>query len=263
MDQHRRHAERVGDQAGMLAAGAAEAVEHIARDVVAALHRDLLDRVRHVLDRDRDEAVGDLFRRASVADLARRAPRTSSRTASASSGWSWPGPKIAGKKSGMQLAEHDIGVGDGERAAAAVAGRARDWRRRNPGRRGSARRRNAGSSRRRPRPCGCASSARACARRRPRSRRRARTRRRSAATSVEVPPMSKPMTWSKPASRPVCAMPTTPPAGPDRIASLPWNRSAAVRPPDDIMNISARAGVLARPAPRRPARHSARRIGER
>jgi hypothetical protein len=30
MDQHRRHAERVGDQAGMLAAGAAEAVERIA-----------------------------------------------------------------------------------------------------------------------------------------------------------------------------------------------------------------------------------------
>ena len=32
-------------------------------------------------------------------------------------------------------------------------------------------------------------------------------------------------------------MPTTPPAGPDRIASLPWNRSAAVSPPDDIMNM--------------------------
>ena len=49
--------------------------------------------------------------------------------------------------------------------------------------------------------------------------------------------MSKPISLSKPASRPVSAMPTTPPAGPDRIASLPWNSSAAVRPPDDIMNI--------------------------
>ena len=56
-------------------------------------------------------------------------------------------------------------------------------------------------------------------------------------TSVEVPPMSKPISRVKPASRPVSAMPTTPPAGPDRIASLPWNSSAAVRPPDDIMNI--------------------------
>ena len=49
--------------------------------------------------------------------------------------------------------------------------------------------------------------------------------------------MSKPISRSKPASRPVSAMPTTPPAGPDRIASLPWNSSAAVSPPDDIMNI--------------------------
>ncbi len=62
MDQHRLHAERIGDQAGMLPAGAAEAVERIARHVIAALHGNLLDRVRHVLDRDLDEAVGDLFR---------------------------------------------------------------------------------------------------------------------------------------------------------------------------------------------------------
>ena len=40
-------------------------------------------------------------------------------------------------------------------------------------------------------------------------------------TAVEVPPMSKPIKRAKPASRPVSAMPTTPPAGPDRIASLP------------------------------------------
>ena len=46
------HAERIGDEAGMLPAGAAEAVQRIARDVVAALDRDLLDRIGHVLDRD-------------------------------------------------------------------------------------------------------------------------------------------------------------------------------------------------------------------
>ena len=56
-------------------------------------------------------------------------------------------------------------------------------------------------------------------------------------TSVEVPPMSKPMSRAKPASRPVSAMPTTPAAGPERIASLPRNSSAAVNPPEDIMNI--------------------------
>ncbi len=37
--------------------------------------------------------------------------------------------------------------------------------------------------------------------------------------------MSKPITLGKPAASPVSAMPTTPPAGPDRIASLPWKSS--------------------------------------
>ena len=54
----------------MLAAGAAEAVERVLGDVVAALDGDLLDGVRHVLDGDAEEAVGDLLRRAAVADLA-------------------------------------------------------------------------------------------------------------------------------------------------------------------------------------------------
>ncbi len=56
-------------------------------------------------------------------------------------------------------------------------------------------------------------------------------------TSVEVPPMSKPMMRSRPAIRLVRTAPTTPPAGPDRMASLPWNISAPVRPPEDCMNI--------------------------
>ncbi len=50
--------------------------------------------------------------------------------------------------------------------------------------------------------------------------------------------MSKPISWSKPAISAVRTMPTTPPAGPDRIASLPWNRWASVSPPLDCMNIS-------------------------
>ena len=53
MDEDARHAERVGDEAGVLAAGAAEAAQRVLGDVVAALHRDVLDRVGHVLDRDR------------------------------------------------------------------------------------------------------------------------------------------------------------------------------------------------------------------
>ena len=58
------------------------------------------------------------------------------------------------------------------------------------------------------------------------------------ATSVEVPPMSKPMIWSSPAMPAVRAAPTMPPAGPDRMASLPWKLCASVRPPLDCMKYS-------------------------
>ena len=57
-------------------------------------------------------------------------------------------------------------------------------------------------------------------------------------TSVEVPPMSNPITRANPAACAVRAMPTIPPAGPDRIASLPRNRCASVSPPLDCMNCS-------------------------
>ncbi len=42
-----------------------------------------------------------------------------------SSGWSWPGPKIAGKNSGCSLPSMTLASVTAERAAAAVAGRAR------------------------------------------------------------------------------------------------------------------------------------------
>ncbi len=62
-------------------------------------------------------------------------------------------------------------------------------------------------------------------------------------TSVEVPPMSKPITWPKSASCAVRTMPTMPPAGPDRIASLPWNACASARPPEDCMKNSLTPGI--------------------
>ena len=88
MQEDARHAERVGDEAGMLAAGAAEAAERILGHVVAALDRDLLDRVRHVLDGDaagspRPPASGVRRVAGRGRDLARPARRTSSRTTAA------------------------------------------------------------------------------------------------------------------------------------------------------------------------------------
>ena len=169
MDQHRCHAERVGDEAGMLAAGAAKRIQHIVGDVVAALDRDRLDRVRHVLDRDPDEAVGDLFRRAPVAELARERLERLAHGVRVER-LVLLGPENVREKFGLQFARHHIGVGDGERAAAPVGEGPRIGARRVRARRGSARRRNAGSSRRPPRPCGPASSARARGRPRPRCR---------------------------------------------------------------------------------------------
>ena len=54
-----RHAQRVGDQAGVLAAGAAKAGQCVLRDIMAALHRNLADRIGHVGDGDFDKAGGD------------------------------------------------------------------------------------------------------------------------------------------------------------------------------------------------------------
>ena len=58
-------------------------------------------------------------------------------------------------------------------------------------------------------------------------------------TSVEVPPMSKPMIRRCPAISLTLAAPTTPPAGPrqDRVLALEARR-APVSPPDDCMNMS-------------------------
>ncbi len=61
VDEHALHRQRVGHQAGVLPGRAAEAAQRVARHVVAALDRDLLDRVGHVADRDLHEALGHCF----------------------------------------------------------------------------------------------------------------------------------------------------------------------------------------------------------
>jgi hypothetical protein len=69
MDEDARHGEGVGHEAGVLAGGAAEAAQGIARDVMAALHGNMLDRIGHVADRDPDKTLGDLLGTAAVLDL--------------------------------------------------------------------------------------------------------------------------------------------------------------------------------------------------
>ena len=126
VDQHARHAESVGDRAGVLAAGAAERGQHVPGDVVAALHRDLLDRVRHVRRRDLQEAGGHLLRPAIVAGLGRdrrgelaeqaAGHRRVQRLVPA-------GAEHPGKVPRLDPAEQHVGVGHRQRPAAAVAGR--------------------------------------------------------------------------------------------------------------------------------------------
>ncbi len=106
----------------MLPARPAERVEHIARHVMAALHRDGLDGARHVLNGDSDEAVGDFFRRAAVTELAgERLEGLAHRIFVELLVLRWP--ENMREEIGQELPRHDIGVGDGERSAAPIAQR--------------------------------------------------------------------------------------------------------------------------------------------
>ena len=178
MDEDGRNRQGVGDVAGVLAAGAAEAIERIARDVVAPRNRNRLDRLGHLGDRNGEKSVGDRLRLPPVADVARERRKSARARLAASSGSSPRRAEHFREEIGDQLARHQVGVGDRERTAAAISrgpgsapAEAGPTRKRAPSKRGSSRR-----PRRR---YGSSSSARACARLRLRSRRRARTRRRN------------------------------------------------------------------------------------
>ncbi len=127
VEQHGVDAELVGHQAGVLPARAPETLQREGGRVVALLDGHLLDGLGHVGDGDAQE----IFRH--VARVARRP----------GGGGDLPGqireagPHGVGvergvaaraedrrEMPGLDLAEQDVGVGDGERAAAAVAGRA-------------------------------------------------------------------------------------------------------------------------------------------
>ena len=109
----------VGHQAGVLAAGAAEALQGEAAGVVPLLQRDLLDRVRHVGDGNAQEPL-----RRCACVLARHQVgefilhyRCVERLVSAR-------PEDGGEVRRLDFADHHVRVRHGERAAAAVAGRA-------------------------------------------------------------------------------------------------------------------------------------------
>ena len=119
--EHTRHAQRIGHQAGVLAARAAEALQGIARHVVAARYRNFLDGIGHLLHRDLDETLGHLLGRAT----GQRGQRGElfahhlavQRLVGAMA-------KDLGEIRRLDLADHDIGVSHGQRAPAPVTRRA-------------------------------------------------------------------------------------------------------------------------------------------
>ena len=128
MDEDARHAQRIGDVAGMLAAGTAEALQRVAGDVVATRHRDALDRPGHVLHRDAAETLGQRFgaRRPAAGGLHLGGQRGEAR------GDAVAVQRLVGLRAEdarevirLDAAEHDVGVGHRQRPAAPVAGRAR------------------------------------------------------------------------------------------------------------------------------------------
>ncbi len=128
VDEDALHAERIGDQAGMLSACAAEANQGEGARVEPLAHRDLLDRVRHVVDRDGDEPLGEFL--GPLGDAGGLAhllgePREVGFHRLAIEQQVALRPEDRREMPGLDLAEQEIGIGDGERPAIAVAGGAR------------------------------------------------------------------------------------------------------------------------------------------
>ncbi len=118
-------AQGVGDGADVLPSGAAEAGERVAGDVVAPLDGDLLDGVRHVQHGDLQESRGHLRGRAPASGGGRHLLGQRFEALLHEAGVERlvaRGAEDGGEVLRKDAAEHDVGVGDGERPAPAVAG---------------------------------------------------------------------------------------------------------------------------------------------
>ena len=128
VSHHGRHRERIGDCTGMLAACAAKHRQGITGHVIAALHRDLLDGIGHVRVGDIDKALGNLFRAqlaaGGLSDGLCKLRKALAYHFAIERRIALRAEDLR-KEIGLNLAEHDIGIGHGERSAPAIAGRAR------------------------------------------------------------------------------------------------------------------------------------------
>ena len=128
MDHHSVHAEGVGDQTGMLPARATKTGQGIARHVMAARDGNALDGVRHIGDGNGDEALRRLARGHHAARFLLHLRAEGGETLRHDVAIQWLVPvraEKAGEETGLDLAQHDVAIGDGKRPAAPVAGRSR------------------------------------------------------------------------------------------------------------------------------------------
>ena len=112
----------------MLSTGATEAAERIFGDIIAALDRDFLDGIGHVLDSDFKKALGNLFRCEIVACCGfdfRRQDVEFFRDHIGIQRAFGVRPENLREMLGLDLAQHDIAVGDSQRPTPAITGRSR------------------------------------------------------------------------------------------------------------------------------------------
>ncbi len=121
VEQYFIGAECVADEADMLARGAAEADEAVAlRHIVPARDGDALDRVRHLLDGDGEQAFGEGFG-GDTPHLGRHRGEFPHDHVAVERLVAVRAEKLR-EMIGLDLAEQDVAVGDGERPAAAIGG---------------------------------------------------------------------------------------------------------------------------------------------
>ena len=127
MQEDPPHPQCIGDQAGMLARSAAEAVQCVVRYVVSALHGDFLDRIGHVLDCNAEKALCNGFRR--VLGILRRGYLRRQRFKQVVNDVGIQRlfafrAEDSGKVPRLDPAQHDIAVGDSQGPAPSVTRRA-------------------------------------------------------------------------------------------------------------------------------------------
>jgi len=236
-------AEQLRDPAGVLAAGAAERDQAVVGGVDALAHRDVPDRLGHALVGDAQQALEDGL--ITGPSLVAESPRSFAKRARAAAT-----SDRDRKAGGDEPAEQEVDVGQGQRAAGSIRRRARI------GARALGPHHQLAWSARQiePPPAATVSMARAGDSRRTGPTRCSKTYSKSPskrATSVLVPPMSKPITRPAPVRRPTIAAPTTPPAGPLSRLSTGRQLRASTRPPALVITCSV-APVA--PSPSRTAR---------